>query len=544
MDSDSASSPGPEAHGVPEAAAPSAATLAGQSALVASGARPAGAVRQHQTPANFREWANLLSATPLTWRPGKTLNLRQPDVELLVLTLSDVPLTMDKFAEMGSGRDWVILNVCVLAVGPPGFSSVPYAAAKKSNAAKVEAKALYDVDEGGNTRFFPFEKGATNKDRGERVSLMTVLGSDDPVDATTVLEHGTCLSFFMRQENFAAGSAVLSADATPEGEAGDVLPAKSMLALVLGSCNVVQASKGYGLKLKKGKRVAPATMLPVFAGVPQSEEQADAVTVRSRAQPTICGMTGKDDVKVFGCVPAPQAFATTDADSELLVLCNATPSLPEVFFTSAQLEGLFGVERALALKMLNVAIATKALRVLVVRDDRPTSDEARRVLSVGSLAVDWNHMLHMHVINGLCEWPGPREAWGPPSPEAGEILTAVTADGTVLWTCPGLPLTTSGKRNMYWALRLQEARADPEEAFSAHWVTDGAGDAGGHALDLFIVPPHAVFDEVFAELDAGEADGKSGASTATLRHQMRLRLRPERKGASGSKKRRAIEWDE
>jgi len=61
---------------------------------------------------------------------------------------------------------------------------------------------------------------------------------------------------------------------------------------------------------------------------------------------------------------------------------------------------------------------------------------------------------------------------------------------------------------------------------------------------MFLAPPHALFDEVFAELEASEADDQSGVSTPMLRHQMRLRLRPERKGASGSKKRRAIEWDE
>jgi len=91
-------------------------------------------------------------------------------------------------------------------------------------------------------------------------------------------------------------------------------------------------------------------------------------------------MTSKDNVKVFGSVPDAHAFATTDADSPLLVLCNAAPGLPEVFFTYAQLEMVFCVDHKLALKMLNVAIATRALRVLVVRDDRPTSDESRRVL--------------------------------------------------------------------------------------------------------------------------------------------------------------------
>jgi len=66
-------------------------------------------------------------------------------------------------------------------------------------------------------------------------------------------------------------------------------------------------------------------------------------------------------------------------------------------------------------------------------------------------------------------------------------------------------------------------------------------DEDGHALDMFLAPPHVVFDDVLAEL---RASGARGESTQTLRHQMRLRLRPERKGATGGKKRRAIEWHE
>jgi hypothetical protein len=457
------------------------------------------------------------------------------------MTLSDVPLTADKFAEMSCGRDFVVLNVCVLAVGPPGFSSVPYAAAKKNGAAKVESKVLYDVDESGSTRFFPFEKGATNKDRGERVAHMNINGSDEPVDATTVLENGTCLSFFMRQEAFSAGSMVLTAEAAPNEPAPDMLPAKSTLALVLGSCNVVQAAKGYGLKLKKGKKLPDTTMLSVFSGVPQSEELVDAVLARSKAQPSICGMAVKDSIKVFACVPDVMAHATTDSESDQLVLCNAAPSLPEVFFTAQQLDRVFGMEKGLALKLVNIAIASKALRVLVVRDDRPTSDETRHCLSVGSMAVDWNHLLNMHIVNGLNEWPREHESWGHPSSEHGEIMTSVTACGTVLWTCPALPLTTNGKRNVYWALRLQEDKAAAEEVYAPHFITDETAEHGGHALDMFIAPLKANFDEVFAEF---EASGMHGTSTPSLRHQMRLRFRPERKGASGSKKRRAIEWDE
>jgi len=489
---------------------------------------------------NFRDWSSLLSVIHHSWRPGKTLNLRQPDVELLVLTLSDVPLTADKFAEMSSGRDFVVLNVCVLAVGPPGFSSVPYAAAKKSGAAKVESKVLYDVDESGNTRFFPFEKGATNKDRGERVSQMTVAGCDDLVDATTVIVAGTCLSFFMRQENFMGGNPVLSTDTSGEHEAADILPAKSTLALVLGSNNVVQASKGYGLKLKKGKQMPGSVMLSVFSGVPQSEEQSHGVLLRSKAQPTICNMAAKDDIKVFGCVPDVNAHATTDCESDSLVMCNIAPSLPEVFFSWAQLEAVFGVERGLALKLVNVAIATKAVRLLVMRDERPTSDPARHSLSVASMAVDWNYMLWMHSINGLTEWPTGQESWDIPCTDEETVKCKVTANGTVLWTCPGMPMATPDKCCVYWALKLVEDKSVEEETLSAHFVTDEKAVQGGHSLDLYLALHDAPFDTVFAYFEHGV---ESAQSPGPLRHQMRLRFRPERKGVTGHKKRTAIQWD-
>ena len=88
----------------------------------------------------------------------------------------------------------------------------------------------------------------------------------------------------------------------------------------------MQAAKGYGLKLKKGKKLSDTTMLSVFSGVPQSKELVDAVLARSRAQPSICGMAVKDSIKVFACVPDVLAHATTDSESDQLVMCNVAPS--------------------------------------------------------------------------------------------------------------------------------------------------------------------------------------------------------------------------
>ena len=501
------------------------------------------AVHTHASKENFLLWSQLLATLPHAWRPGKTNSVSQPNVELLVVTLNDMPLTADKFADMSGGKEWVIFNYAVLAVGPPGFSSVPYnSGEQKKGAAKLDTKCLYDCDDKGNTRFYPFEKSAQNRDRGERISSMRVEGCEEPVDATTVLEAGTCMSMFMRQDNFAAGSCMFAGDAKDQ----EVLPAHSLFALVLKSNNGEQALKGQSIKICSGKTVSQASLLGVFAGVPRCEEDAHALAVRSKAHLPIANILMKDTVKVFACVPDPLAHATTNDETGLLVLCNATADLPEVFFSWAQLEGLFGMERGLSLKLFNVAIALKALRLLVVRDDRPVSD-GRQTLSVSCMAVDWNDMLHMHTVNGLEEWPCAHESWGLPCSEQFVLVSNVTQCGTVLWCCPSFTLAAAGWRHIYWALKLAEDKAVLEENSSAHFVTDETPEQGGHALDLFITPQDVPFDTLFAEfaasLRAPGDRGPAGASTEHLRHQMRLRLRPERKGATGRKKRAGIAWN-
>jgi len=63
-----------------------------------------------------------------------------------------------------------------------------------------------------------------------------------------------------------------------------------------------------------------------------------------------------------------------------------------------------------------------------------------------------------------------QESWGYPCAQQ----TSVSSDGTVLWSCPflPLPLTTSGKRSMYYAMRMTEDKTVDTERDSAHFVTD------------------------------------------------------------------------
>lgn len=89
---------------------------------------------------------------------GNNISSRNPDVEVMALTLSTMPLNMDGFNALDGGRGWVNSKFLILSVGAPGFSSVPYTHNKKSTE-KEAGKRLYEVAEDGSTRLFSYEKG-------------------------------------------------------------------------------------------------------------------------------------------------------------------------------------------------------------------------------------------------------------------------------------------------------------------------------------------------------------------------------------------------
>jgi len=76
---------------------------------------------------------------------------------------------------------------------------------------------------------------------------------------------------------------------------------------------------------------------------------------------------------------------------------------------------------------------------------------------------------------------------------------------------------------------------------SPYFVTDKTQEHGGHSLDMFLAPQNVLFEDVFAELQESDMSGKS---TLHLRHQMRLRFKPDRKGGTCRNKRTTIQWDE
>ena len=126
---------------------------------------------------------------------GSNICPRNPDVEVMAMTLNDTPLTMTGFHEMDGGRGWYNTKFLLLGIGPPGFSSVPYTASKKKGEKEV-GKRLYELaDDGVTTRFFTYEPGKTNKDRGVRVAVGAIDEQPDQ-DLTATLVPGMCITQF------------------------------------------------------------------------------------------------------------------------------------------------------------------------------------------------------------------------------------------------------------------------------------------------------------------------------------------------------------
>ena len=168
---------------------------------------------------------------------GKNISERQPDVEVLAMLMNDAPTNSVAFDSLRRTNEWLSVGFAVVAVGPPGFSSVPYTSGKKD---KDEATLpLYSTTEDGKTMFSTFEKVKNNKDRGKRMQEMEC--EEVVKSATAVLQPGLILSTFVREDTFGSVGAFFVADTQ---DTPDVLPAGSFVWLQLGVKNNEQAAKG------------------------------------------------------------------------------------------------------------------------------------------------------------------------------------------------------------------------------------------------------------------------------------------------------------
>lgn len=439
---------------------------------------------------------------------GKNISNNQPDVEVLALALKRVPCTRESFEKnKAADKDWICLQFYVVAVGPPGFSSAPYLSTKKKGEKDKETKPLYEATSNG-TLFYPFDKGRTGKDRGNRVDHV------DGMTLTATIQPGVCLTKFLRNENdvFEEGRFFMNTKT-------DVIEENSFVYLQVGTTNAEQAAAG---RLLKVKRVMPVEERHVVSrhlmGLPRSMEDHDLVMTQSRDSfPSISKCTIISGHKVFCYKPEPVAYVTQEGEGGLLV--NEGKS----FTISARVlaECSFASNSVRTRKLLNLALAMDAVTFLVRTSQLDNETSAGEVLH---FEVDVNRMLLCRSINEYDTWPD--------EDSTRLQLQYDVASNCVMWTDPTKALVLPGdaESQLLFELSLKVRRQEEAScAKAAKVVSDGcAGDF--YPLRVYTAPA-GTFDEICAN--------------KTL--VMSLQLRPSLRNCGGvgvKRKREAVEADE
>jgi len=473
---------------------------------------------------------------------GKNISVNQPDVEVLAMTLKDIPLNGDKFNEMSAGKGWVSAAFSVLMVGGPGFSSVPYTANKKKGDRESESKSVYEIDDDGNTKFYTFEKGKTNKDKGVRVSSSNGEESDGKeavlVDRTAVLHPGCMLSTFMREEDFLVGPQGGDSKMFILGERfkeAAVLPANTLVYIQLASSNIEQAKKGSILKLRRIKTADHIghVVQRCFDQMPHDERQLERVQDKTKSHESLSRMAYMGNVKVFAVMPSPTAFAVPDESA--YVISEFSEQMCDVMLSAKVLCASLGSsDVAVCLKTLNVALGCGAVRCLVRSSMSGGvvmgSDSA---YEVALLEIDVNTLFSLHTFKAFQDWPG--------NDNSNYMETAVLANGDVLWTCPTTSIMTHENKMEGVVFRLGAFKLETtsQSLTGTDHVFDerrflGHGGVGEYLpLDIYLVAGKRSIAAVAGQLDAMQ----EGAARLVTR----LELRTENRSGSVAKKRRRVD---
>ena len=348
--------------------------------------------------------AMLHLVAPVQYNPtkcGSYISKTQPDVEVLAMAVTDIPNTQAEFDAKRGSRDFIICKFLVMAVGPPGFGKVPYKhkhKAKKGAFEEEQGKSLYESVEPSVVKFYAYEKGDTNKDKGVRCD-----------DTFGVLCPGICLTFFLREEMFQSSKIV----------SDKPISKMQFVCLQVASSNVTGAAAGYLLKLKKIKHIPPPEdLMQALTKLPQTEEAYEVLMEQCRSTHQTMKGVISDKLDVKYCVVSSMGrdvFATYD-DEEGFVICNAAINNKEGFTDEIVVHeslvlSCFDTSCVkTALRLLNIALSMDAVVLLLqtapettiaLNEDKPTAPNTALCL-----VCDYNKLLLLDALKaaGAIAW--------------------------------------------------------------------------------------------------------------------------------------------
>jgi len=286
---------------------------------------------------------------------GSYISKVQPDVEVLAIALDSIPHNAEEFDKKRGGRDFYVCKFLVVAVGSAGFGKVPYKhkhKAKKGSSEDEQGKSLYENIEASVVKFYAYEKGDTNKDKGPRVD-----------DCFGVLCPGLCLTFFLREEMFQASKII----------SDRCIDKMQYVCLQVGSSNCTGAAGGWLFKLKKVKSIVqPDDVMQAMAKMPATEEAYDQLMSQYRSTHATMKGVLSDKVDIKYCAVSSMGrdvFAVHEEDG--FVICNAAINNSEGFTyeihvpTHLVLACFDTLCAETALRVLNVALSMDAVRLLL-----------------------------------------------------------------------------------------------------------------------------------------------------------------------------------
>ena len=330
-----------------------------------------------------------ITQTPL--RCGTHISKNQPDVEVYAACLSRIPCKKSDFDAARGTRDFIISKFMVLSIGPAGFGRVPYNSKRTTGQKEETGKPLYQSEDDGRVRFYSFEKGKTNKDKGVRV---------DSEEGSACLEVGMVLTFFMREE-FWEPSKI---DAEASMDVG------STVCLQIASSNVEACAKGYLLKLKKMKHMACALDVDsALAKLPASETEFDSLMSKHRTEsPGLKGcLDSSGDLRCFAVKQlGPEACAFEHNDG--ILICNAQVNNTEgfcddIYVPMHVVSQKFQLRNsAELLKLLNLALSRQTVGLLLRSSNKSVllSDDEADAHPLVALMLTWdvNAFLDLHAL--------------------------------------------------------------------------------------------------------------------------------------------------
>lgn len=294
---------------------------------------------------------------------GNKITSKQPDTEVLAMLLKDIPTTTAQFEEQRGDRPFVSMSIMIVAVGNAGFSSVPYVANAKPGTIQ-HTKKLYEDIADGRVVCYPFQKGRTNKDKGDRVERFVDDATNEQVDAGTPLHAGLYLTNFLREESFGDnGKFFTNMDGSEDLKAG------SFLYVQIAASNVEQAQKGHFFKFKKcmpARYVDSMVHKVSLSQIPRSMQEFENSIATSKNTVAISKQVYGSNAKIFSTVPARDSYAVMETDKNRFIIVEAAHDIADIEVSQDMVLKAAGcTNMATAHKVLSLALSAGAVHTIV-----------------------------------------------------------------------------------------------------------------------------------------------------------------------------------